>query len=104
MTDVLSLVGSVAVVSFAIGALLSALGRSAPGTRAMAFGIVLMIVGEALARQGAALMSWLQAHAELVGLVFLGAVLLAALVRFAGSSARRGEPKFSKKRRVESGP
>jgi hypothetical protein len=100
----LSLVGSIAVVSFALGALLSALGREAPGKRAMIFGIVLMVVGEALARQGTVLVFWLQAQSELVGLVFLGAVLLVALVRFAGSGGRRGEAKFSKKRRVESGP
>lgn len=104
MAHALSLVGSITVVSFAIGALLWALGREAPGKRAVAFGIVLMIVGEALARQGAALVSWLQAHAELAGLVFLGAVLLVALLRFAVSGAKQGDAKFSKKRRVESGP
>ena len=104
MVHVLSLAGSVAALSFALGALLLALGREAPGKRAMTFGVVLMIVGEALARQGIALAAWLEAHSELAGGVLAGAVLFAILVRLAGAGARRGEPKFSKKRRVESGP
>jgi hypothetical protein len=105
MTPPLGVVGEIAVVSIAIGSLCWALGFERAGKRALVFGIVLGIVGEALVRQGSVPLAWVCAHRASVALGVVGAAVLLALLRLAWSvKAGKGDAKMSKKRRVEGGP
>jgi hypothetical protein len=105
MASALGVVGELAVMSIALGALFWALGNGRAGKRAVVFGVVLGVVGEALARSGAELFAWACTHRVMIWLALVGAVVLVALLRLAWSvQGGKGEAKLSKKRRVQSGP
>lgn len=105
MVPVLGVVGELATVAIALGALFWALGYERPGKRAIVFGIVLGAVGAALARGGTELYESVCAHRFAIGFALLGAVVLVALLRLALSvHGGKREAKLAKKRRVQSGP
>ena len=99
-----TLLHSIGVVSFALGGLAWAVGAGRFAKRALAFGVVLVCVAEALIRHGAFVAARLEKHGYIILVACLIPVLVVAVARILASRRTQQEPRLAGKRRVARGP
>ena len=104
MLALLHLLTAIAVLAVAVGGLAWAIGNTTAGKRAVAFGVVLIIVRNALVYQGGVLVAAVRPHMGTALAVLTGVVLVIALGRIAATRRAKTEPKLAGKRRVARGP
>lgn len=104
MLEFLRLLTAIAVLAVAIGGLAWTIGRTRFGARAVAFGVVLLVVRNALLYQGHALVAALRPHLAAGASVLAAVVVIIALGRILSFRGLKPESKLAGKRRVSRGP
>lgn len=104
MRQLISVLGSLAMLCWAAGGLAWALGSLSLAKRCLAFGAALMAASEILILHGADLALRLKSHGAAVALLAFGAVALLALGRAGGGGPPKPPPKLAGKRRMERAP
>lgn len=104
MLEFLRLLTAIAVVAIAAGGLAWTIGRARFGARAVALGVVLFVVRNAILYQGAVLVAAVRPHLATGVAVVAALVVAVALGRILVTKGPKPEPKLSAKRRVARGP
>jgi hypothetical protein len=95
---------AIGVVAVALGGLAWTLGAVRFGQRCLAFGVVLVVVAQALVHQGGVLTALIAEHGAALATIVLVLIALIALGRILTARRAREEPQLAGKRRVGRGP